>query len=82
MVFEYLGKFYDVYSNNLTRHGGPFDRGSADNYYGRSEDPHFWPDGTARGIRVEKEQMTQEEIQEYYAGYVYNERNGDKKEWR
>jgi hypothetical protein len=81
-TFEYLGKIYNVSGNNrLTRHGGPFDRGSADNYYWRPEDPHWWPEGTSYGIRVEKDEMSQDEIEEYYAGYEYNERYGGKKDW-
>lgn len=62
-------------------HGGPFDRGSADSYYGRPEDPHFWPEGTYKGRRVEQEQMTLAQMRAYYAGYRYNEQFGDKKDW-
>ena len=35
MTVEYKGKTYD------DRHGGPFDRGSADSYYGRPFKPLF-----------------------------------------
>ena len=35
------------------KHGGPLDRGSADRYYGRPFDPHFWQEGTYIGKRVE-----------------------------
>lgn len=31
------------------RHGGPYDRGSADAWYGRDFDPHYWPQGTYNG---------------------------------
>jgi hypothetical protein len=62
------------------RHGGLFDRGSADSYYGRRRDPHWWPEGSYNGQPVE--QLTQDEIDEYMAGYDYNERFGDKKDWR
>ena len=60
-------------------HGGLFDRGSADSYYGRPRDPHWWPEGTYEGDEVTE--LTAEEIQEYLAGYDYNERYGDKKCW-
>ena len=30
-----------VRGNDLPRHGGPQDRGSADAYYGRPYDPHY-----------------------------------------
>ena len=64
-----------------TRHGSPYDRGSADSYYGRDFDPHYWPQGTYKGLRVEMAQMTAAEITAYTAGYRDNEANGDKKEW-
>ncbi len=62
-------------------HGGPFDRGSADSYYGRGRDPHYYPEGTYKGDRIGKEQMTPAQIQAYLAGYQYNEQFGDKKDW-
>ena len=61
------------------RHGGLYDRGSADSYYGRPRDPHWWPEGTSKGLKVTE--LSQEEITEYHAGYDYNERYGDKKDW-
>jgi len=67
--------------NYDTRHGGPFDRGSADSWYGRKFDPHYWPQGTYKGTRVEMAQMTAAEITAYTAGYEYNEQFGGKKEW-
>lgn len=72
---EYNGKEYDA------RHGGPFDRGSADSYYGRPIKPHFYTGGTGTSTLVPKYGMSKEAIDEYYAGYEYNEMNGDKKEW-
>ena len=60
-------------------HGGLFDRGSADSYYGRSENPHWWPEGTGHGVKIID--LTPEETAEYLAGYEYNERWGDKKSW-
>jgi hypothetical protein len=62
-------------------HGSPFDRGSADSWYSRGQDPHYWPNGTYRGQRVEAEDMTLAEMRAYYAGYEYNEQFGGKKEW-
>ena len=61
------------------RHGGLYDRGSADSYYGRSRDPHWWPEGTSHGTRVD--QLTPDEEAEYHAGYTYNELYGDKKNY-
>ena len=61
------------------RHGGLFDRGSADSYYGRGHDPHWYPQGTGNGQKITD--LNQYEIAEYIAGYNYNERLGDKKNY-
>ena len=63
------------------RHGGPFDRGSADSYYGRGIDIHYYVGATAQSERVEGKDMTPEQITEYMAGYEWNEQFGDKKNW-
>jgi hypothetical protein len=60
-------------------HGGLFDRGSADSYYGRPGDPHWWPEGTGVGESIT--QLNPHEIAEYWAGYDYNEQYGDRKSW-
>jgi len=60
-------------------HGGPYDRGSADSYYGRGKSPHKWPEGTYKGTKVTD--LTAEEVEAYNAGYEDNEQYGDKKEW-
>lgn len=62
-------------------HGSPFDRGSADSWYSRPEEPHWYPEGTYRGKRVEAPNMSLGEMRAYYAGYRYNEQHGGKKEW-
>lgn len=63
------------------RHGGPFDRGSADSYYDRGYNPHYYVGDTGNSARVELDDMTAEQIVAYTAGYNYNERFGDKKDW-
>ena len=63
------------------RHGGPFDRGSADSYYGRPYSPHYYQGATYTSARVELAHMTVEEIVAYTAGYNENEQLGDKKQW-
>ena len=61
-------------------HGCLFDRGSADSYYGRPRQPHYGGVGGDSGPRV---MVTDpESVAEYMAGYDYNERFGDKKDWR
>jgi len=72
---KYNGKTYD------DRHGGPFDRGAADSYYGRGLKPHFYRGATMLSDRIEKEDMTDEQLEAYYAGYRYNEDLGHYKEW-
>ena len=73
LLFE--GKLYDQ------RHGGPFDRGAADSYYGRGYNPHCYEGDTAMSLRIERDSMTKEDIQAYTAGYLFNEKSGDKKMW-
>jgi hypothetical protein len=60
-------------------HGGLFDRGSADSYYSRPRDPHWYPEGSYHGTKVVE--LNHIEIQAYHAGYDHNERFGDKKSW-
>lgn len=58
------------------RHGSLYDRGSADAYYYRDADPHWYPAGTYNGARVQN--LSPEEIEEYMAGY---RETTDRKEW-
>lgn len=51
------------------RHGGPYDRGSADRYYRRAFAPHYYAGGTGSTPRIEKADMTEDEIQAYTAGW-------------
>lgn len=62
------------------KHGCLYDRGSADSYYNRRRDPHYGGVGGESGPRVAV--TDPESIAEYNAGYDYNERFGDKKDWR
>ncbi len=71
---EFGGRSYDA------RHGGPFDRGSADSYYGRPKDPHFFVGKTGDGEPVIPTE-TSDAYWEYMAGYDYNEIYGDKKDY-
>ena len=63
------------------RHGGPYDRGSADSYYRRGYTPHYYVGKSYMSDRVEQEDMTKEEIEAYRAGYDDNQREGNFKEW-
>jgi hypothetical protein len=57
-------------------HGSPYDRGSADSYYGRSMEPHFYEGATGSSERVTF--LFPSEVEEYTKGY--NE-NTDFKDW-
>ena len=54
-------------------HGSPYDRGSADSWYRRQPEPHYMIDGA----RIERADMTAEQIAEYEAGYDSNEKQID-----
>jgi hypothetical protein len=61
------------------RHGGPYDRGSADAWYGREYQPHYFVGDTYNSPKIELAQMTPAEIVAYTAGYTNTEFAG--KEW-
>jgi hypothetical protein len=61
------------------RHGGLYDRGSADSYYGRPRNPHYFVGATYTSEKITD--LTAEQIAEYNRGYDDNEANGDKKDW-
>ena len=63
------------------RHGGPFDRGSADSYYGRGRCPHYYVGGTGTSEEVKITDPDSPEYQAYMAGYEWNEELGSKKDW-
>ena len=54
-------------------HGSPFDRGSADSFYRRQAIPHYMIDGA----RIEQADMTAQQIAEYEAGFLDNEKQTD-----
>jgi hypothetical protein len=74
-MVEYKGKMYNA------RHGGPFDRGSADSYYDRGRRPHYFTGASYQSTELEEVDMSAKEIEDYHAGYEYNEDFGSKKEW-
>ncbi len=54
----------------------PWERGDMDSYYHRPRSPHKM---NSQWQRVES--LTPEEIADYHAGYDWNEKMGDKKDW-
>ena len=67
-----------IVKDGLPRHGSPQDRGSADAYYGRPYNPHYYVGASLQSERVEKNNMTAEEIEAYRYGYDNEE---DRKDW-
>lgn len=67
--------------SQFTRHGGAYDRGSADSYYRRGRRPHFFLGGTYTSTEVTEPDMTDAEIEAYNRGYNDNEASGNHKDW-
>ena len=63
------------------RHGGPWDRGSADSYYRRARNPHYYEKDTYSSQEITEENMSDAEIEAYNAGFDYNEEFGDFKDY-
>ena len=64
--------------SELPKHGSPRDRGSADRYYQRPYEPHYYPAGTYKGHRVVEKDMSKQQIAEYTKGW---EEETDRKDW-
>ena len=65
--------------NYDSRHGGAYDRGSADRYYRRPFKPHFYLGATGMSTLIEEDSMTDTEISAYSAGY---DEEYDQKDYR
>jgi hypothetical protein len=63
------------------RHGGAFDRGSADAYYRRAFDPHYYTGDTYQSQRIELPDPDAPAYKEYAAGYEMQASSGDFKDW-
>ena len=61
---------------NNKRHGGPYDRGSADAYYGRMNRPHYF--GGASYVTPIITELTEAERVAYATGY---DEETDRKNW-
>ena len=65
------------------RHGGAYDRGESDSYYGRLETPHFYRGDTGNSERVDipEEQKDSNVYKAYMAGFNDNEKARNFKDW-
>ena len=63
------------------RHGGAYDRGSADSYYRRGRRPHYFMGATYQSKEVSEKDMTAEEIAAYNKGFDDNEANYNFKDY-
>ena len=61
------------------RHGGAWDRGSADSYYKRPYKPHKYVAGTLTSEKVES--LSASDLEAYKAGWQDNEALGWHKDW-
>lgn len=62
-----------------THHGGPYDRGAADCYYGRPFAPHYW-DSKRSHNRIKIEEGTEDYLA-YAQGYKDQAESGEEKDW-
>jgi hypothetical protein len=60
------------------RHGSPYDRGSADRYYGREFSPHFFEGSSYSSKRILRSEMTPEQVMDYQKGW---DEETDRKDW-
>ena len=58
-----------------TRHGGAYDRGSADSYYRRPRRPHFFSDATYQSDEITEQFMKKQQIAKYNLGFDNNEQS-------
>ena len=63
------------------RHGGAYDRGSADYYYARGRQPHLFLGDTYNSTKIPADHMSEQELDAYNAGYDDAEACGDRKQW-
>ena len=82
MTKKNILKALDAAADYDERHGGAYDRGSADYYYGRGRRPHMFTGDTYNSAKVSIELMSAREIAAYDAGYDDAKACGDRKEWR
>ena len=66
VALQNAGILDDDFNEVDRTHGSPWDRGSADSYYHRPRNPHYYPEGTCIGDRCES--LTSDQVKAYLAG--------------
>ena len=74
-------KFMKIRNGMGKYHGSAWDRGSADSWYSRPKNPHYYPEGSYNGDPVTEKDMVQGELDSYNRGYDENEAMGEHKDW-
>jgi hypothetical protein len=69
-------KRYGMNKKYDNRHGGPYDRGRMDAYYGRKLSPHYYKGATGSTEKITE--LSAEETEAYIAGYLGQT---ERKEW-
>jgi len=64
------------------RHGGAYDRGSADAYYRRPYRPHMFEGATSFSKEILKDDMSEDDLDAYDAGYEDQMASGEFKDYR
>ena len=59
-------------------HGSPYDRGSADRYYGREYQPHMIDFLKGHNMRIKADELSQEQLNEYKLG---RNQTDSRKDW-
>ena len=77
LVEDLIEQHHQLYSQ---RHGGPYDRGTADSYYRRGFNPHYYVGDSYNSTRLDLVDMSANEIAAYTAGFGDNELLGNYKE--
>ena len=71
---------FGIRNERLDRgHGSPYDRGSADSYYGRSKEPHYYEGATYDSKKITD--LNTKELSDYNKGYDDQEKSGVKKQY-
>lgn len=71
----------EMKEHSYKRHGGAYDRGSADSYYGRPREPHFYAGASYTTDKITDLTDNPKAIRDYNQGYDDQEKSGIKKQY-